>query len=57
MIDDDMGTSPTLLHGLVCVECGRRDDGRRRWALRLTVDGELAAFCPECDARAFTEVT
>jgi hypothetical protein len=40
---------------LRCVECERTDDGRRGWTLRLTVDDELAAFCPVCDHKEFSD--
>jgi hypothetical protein len=36
-----------------CAECGIADDGRRGWTLRLDVDDELVAFCPECDRKEF----
>lgn len=36
-----------------CAECDAVDDGRRGWTLRLDVDDELVAFCPDCDAREF----
>jgi hypothetical protein len=39
--------------GLRCVECGTNDDGRRGWTLRLDVDDELVAFCPDCDRGEF----
>jgi hypothetical protein len=36
------------------LESGRRDDGvERGWTLRLDVDDELVAFCPECDRKEF----
>jgi hypothetical protein len=40
---------------LVCAECGAvsipvTSPG---WALRLDVDDELVAFCPQCDVREF----
>jgi hypothetical protein len=47
-----MSAMPT--EPLVCVECGRADPGDEPgWTLRLDVDDELAAFCPECDEREF----
>jgi hypothetical protein len=38
---------------LRCAECGRADDGRRGWTLRVDCDDQLAAFCPECDESEF----
>jgi hypothetical protein len=39
---------------LVCAECGRRDPGGEPgWMLRLDVDDELQAFCPEGDRKEF----
>ena len=39
---------------LRCVECGRLDPGGERgWTLRLDGDGELCAFCPDCDEEQF----
>lgn len=39
---------------LECAECGRRSVGAARgWTLRVDEDGELAAFCPECDEQEF----
>jgi len=40
-------------NGLRCAECGEVDDGERGWTLRLDVDRETVAFCPECDRREF----
>jgi hypothetical protein len=35
-------------------DSGRRDEGGERgWTLRLDVDDELVAFCPECDRKEF----
>lgn len=50
MAEKEVGT---LAFALVCAECRRDDDGRRGWRMRLTVDDELVAFCPECDQREF----
>ncbi len=48
------GHRPGSFTGLLrCVECGIADDGRRGWTLRLTIDDELVAFCPDCDAQEF----
>ena len=42
---------------LQCVECGRVSrEGERGWAARLTVDDEVAVYCPECDEREFGEL-
>jgi hypothetical protein len=38
---------------LICSECGRLDRGERGWTLRLDIDDELQAFCPDCDAYEF----
>jgi hypothetical protein len=41
---------------LCCVECGRRDrDGERGWHTYLTVDDELATYCPECAEAEFED--
>jgi hypothetical protein len=40
----------------VCAECGRRDAGDEPgWTLKVDVDDELVAFCPECDELEFGE--
>jgi hypothetical protein len=45
---------PTAPQELVCAECGRQDPGDERgWTLRLDVDDEPVAFCPECDRKEF----
>jgi hypothetical protein len=46
-----MGAPPA--HPLRCVECGCEDEGEHGWTLRLDCDGELRAFCPDCDEREF----
>jgi hypothetical protein len=39
---------------LVCAECDRHDPGDEPgWTLRLDVDDEPVAFCPECDREEF----
>jgi len=39
---------------LVCAECGRRDPGAEPgWTLRLDVNDEPVAFCPDCDRKEF----
>jgi hypothetical protein len=41
---------------LECVECGRVSrENERGWTARLTVDDEVAVYCPECDEREFGE--
>jgi hypothetical protein len=38
----------------VCVECGReRREGERGWRAYLTVDDEVAVYCPSCAEREF----
>jgi hypothetical protein len=45
---------PMSTESLVCAECGRQDPGDERgWTLRLDVDDEPVAFCPECDRKEF----
>lgn len=45
---------PVYTKRLQCVECGRvSEENERGWAARLTVDDEVAVFCPECDDREF----
>ena len=45
---------PETVRPLVCAECGRHDSGDEPgWTLRLDVDDELVAFCPECDREEF----
>jgi hypothetical protein len=47
-------TSENLTRRLRCAECGRlSDENARDWTLRAGVDGELYAFCPDCDEREF----
>jgi hypothetical protein len=46
----------TMSHStlLICAECGRHDPGDESgWTLRLDVDDELVAFCPDCDRNEF----
>jgi hypothetical protein len=43
-----------VAHQLVCVECGRLSrENELGWTARLTVDDEVAVYCPECDRREF----
>ena len=49
-----MQSDPTHAQRLICAECGRVDPGDEPgWTLRLDVDDEPVAFCPECDAQEF----
>jgi hypothetical protein len=51
--DDAKGDVATSQQ-LVCAECGRQDPGvEPGWTLRLDIDYELVAFCPECDRKEF----
>jgi membrane protease subunit (stomatin/prohibitin family) len=41
-------------NALICAECGRLDPcDEPGWTLRLDVDDEPVAFCPECDRKEF----
>jgi hypothetical protein len=41
-------------HPLRCTECDRLSSGRATgWTMRLGDDGDLFAFCPECDELEF----
>jgi hypothetical protein len=41
-------------HTLCCSECDRLSSGRATgWTMRLGDDGQLLAFCPECDELEF----
>ena len=45
-----------LEHSLVleCVECHRRSEGSARaWRAFLTVDNEIATYCPDCARKEF----
>jgi predicted RNA-binding Zn-ribbon protein involved in translation (DUF1610 family) len=46
--------TPLYTNRLQCVECGRvsRED-ERGWTAWLTVDDEVAVYCPECGEREF----
>jgi hypothetical protein len=46
--------TPVYTNRLQCVECGRvsRED-ERGWTARLTIDNEVAVYCPDCDEREF----
>jgi hypothetical protein len=45
---------PVDKNGIQCVECCRlsRED-EPGWTARLTVDDEVAVYCPGCDEREF----
>ena len=45
--------SDTSDTALVCVECGREDDGEAGWKMERVDLDELAAYCRECWAREF----
>jgi hypothetical protein len=48
--------SPVDTNRLECVECGRVSrENQRGWTARLTVDDQVAVYCPECDEREFGE--
>jgi hypothetical protein len=42
-------------HDLECVECGRTSPPAEPagWRAYLTVDDEVAVYCPDCAAREF----
>lgn len=43
---------------LVCVECRKEADGRAPgWRLHLTVDDEVAMYCPDCNRREFCDAS
>jgi hypothetical protein len=48
---------PAPTRPLECAGCGRRDDLRSGWTLRLDCDNEVVAFCPQCDAKEFGDVS
>lgn len=44
------------LAAVSCTECGRVSrEIEHGWTARLTVDDEVAVYCPECDEREFGE--
>jgi hypothetical protein len=46
--------TPAYTNHLRCVECGRVSrENERGWTARLTVDDEVAVYCPDCDEREF----
>jgi hypothetical protein len=46
--------TPVYTNRLQCVEYGRVSrENERGWTARLTVDEEVAIYCPECDEREF----
>lgn len=41
---------------VVCVECAKSSTGKSvDWRAYLTVDGEVAVYCPDCAEREFGE--
>lgn len=38
---------------LECVECGKTSQRGRGWRAYLTVDDEVATYCPECSEEEF----
>jgi len=41
---------------LCCLECGRTDrDSEKGWRAYLTVDGEVATYCPDCAEAEFAD--
>lgn len=52
MIHDTMPSDLEVI--LVCVECGKPSEGSARgWQVLLTVDDEVATYCPECAEAEF----
>ena len=42
---------------LRCVECGRPDrDGEKGWRAYLTIDEQVAVYCPDCAREEFDDV-
>lgn len=47
---------PETALALVCVECGfESEEGAPGWRAFLTVDGQVATYCPDCAGREFGE--
>ncbi len=44
---------PDAIVTLVCVECGAESEDAERWKAYLTIDDELAVYCPACAKREF----
>jgi hypothetical protein len=45
---------PVYTNRLQCAECGRVSrENEHGWTARLTVDGEVVVYCPDCDKREF----
>jgi len=54
--DVDGASDVRSVRRLECVECGRVSrENERGWTARLTVDNEVAVYCPNCDEREFSE--
>jgi hypothetical protein len=48
--------TPVYTNRLRCVECGRiSPEHERGWTARLTIDDQVAVYCPECDEREFSD--
>jgi RNase P subunit RPR2 len=46
--------TPVYTNRLQCKECDRvSHENERGWTARLTVDDQVAVYCPECDEREF----
>lgn len=51
---DGGGVTDAVETALVCVECGVSSEGSARgWRALLTVDDEIATYCPECARKEF----
>jgi hypothetical protein len=48
-----VGGLRAMRNPMTCAACGLLDEGARGWTMRLDVDGELVAFCPDCDREEF----
>jgi hypothetical protein len=46
--------APVYTNRLQCCDCNRVSrENELGWTARLTVDDEVAVYCPECDEREF----
>jgi hypothetical protein len=53
----ERGRPAVFTNRLQCVECGRvSQENERGWTARLTVDDEVAVYCPGCDKREYGAV-
>lgn len=41
---------------LECIECGKTDQQTHGWKAHLTIDDNVAVYCPECADREFGEL-